>query len=160
MKSRSYVNDTGYSDFGNLFKEGIQGEGQVADWLRARGNTEIETIEEAMEKDSSLKKEYWDLRCINKDGTSVSFEVKTQNYCHQHFGVNIEETQSGVDSGIRVSKADFYLFVNPKMGIGVIHTSFLKDSSKTEKMMPFVTKAKNKATGFILPHAYIKWFKI
>ena len=157
-----YTNDAGWSDFKNLIKEGTEGEQVAKLWLEARGVTNIKTIDECIEEgDDSLSKDMWDLKGVSTSGDVLTFEIKTQNFCHKYAGVNVEETQSGVDSGIKVSIADYYIFVNPEYGFGVVHGGYLKKISENgaKGFKTFITKAKNKATGFILTHNNILWIK-
>ena len=156
-----YTNKAGWSDFEKLIKEGTEGEDVAKLWLESRGMTDIKGIEECMVDDDSLSKEMWDIKGVSPSGDVITFEVKTQNYCHNYAGVNIEETQSGVDSGIRVSLSDYYLFVNPEWGFGIVHSGYLKKISEngSKGYKKFRTKANNPATGFILTHNNILWLK-
>ena len=159
MNRERYVNSAGWSDFVNLVKEGDEGEKICGAWLLARGNTDLVHIDEAMKEDDTLTKSDWDWKFKDKSGNVKYIEVKTQNYCHEHQGVNIEETQSGIESGIKVSLSDYYVFVNPEWGFGIVSTDYLRAISNggAKGMKRFRTRAKNPATGFILPHCHILW---
>ena len=156
-----YTNESGWSDFKNLILEGAKGEEIVTKWLEERGMTDIISIDDAMKVDDTLSRDMWDLRGRTTSGDVLTFEIKAQNFCHEYSGVNIEETQSGKDSGIKVSLADYYIFYNPEYGFGVVHGLYLKKISENgaKGFKKFRTKAKNPATGFILTHNNILWIK-
>lgn len=150
-----YMNNNGWSDFKNLLTEGLAGESVFQKYLELEGYTNITHIDEAMSIDESLSASDWDLKGTLNDN-EVTFEVKTQNTCEQYAGVNIEETQSGEDSGLRTTTADWFVFVNPVLGFGFVSVEALLELSEGS-VRKFTTKSNNKATGFILPHSEILW---
>lgn len=165
LQTKRYVGEDGYSNFPLLYKEGDEGEQLTAAWLHGRNNTEITHIDEAMKTDPTLKRSDWDLRLRNKYGNILYIEVKTQNHCHEpHYKhVNVEETQSGLDSGIRISKSDYYIFVNPVLGFGQVESAVLKriEDLPLDRMEypDFSTGAENVATGYLFPKNRLEWLK-
>ena len=169
------LNNT-YTDFNELKKTGDQGEELVADLLRVRGHGEIQNILEVYEEEN-LNLSDWDIRARNKDGALITYEVKMQPECAQWCAVNVEQIQSGKPAGIATSKADYWIFVNPELGMGLIDAADLKEihwrlqkdptvtrdsyimKERRGEVQLWITGYKNFACGWRMSTDKLKWYQ-
>ena len=162
-----------YTNFKKLNKQGTAGERLFVDFLVERSYVNIEHIDDVYIKEG-LRRSDWDIRCTNDMGVTVTFEVKTQNKCHKHKFVNIEQVQNGKLGGIGVTKADYYVIVNKELGFGIIDTEELKKTHRqiikvsckkdyaakrvVNGVQLWLTKYENYAAGWKMSVHDIDWF--
>ena len=172
---REDLDDT-YTDFNELKKTGDQGEEIVADLLKARGHQQIQNIEDVYVEEN-LNLSDWDIRALNNNGSLITYEVKTQPECNKWGMVNVEQIQSGKPAGIATSKADYWIFVNPILGCGLIdatdlkkiHWRLQKDPTVTKnsyimkerrgEVQLWITGYKNFASGWRMSTDKLKWYQ-
>ena len=166
---------TNYTDYNKLSKIGDEGEQRFIKFLQIRNFTNITHIDDVYEEEG-LSRSDWDVRATKPTGETITYEVKTQDDCHTFGAVNIEQVQSGKPSGIAISTADIWVFVNKTKGFGCvhgerlkkIHHTILKDPSVGKKaylckvkkgdIQLWMTGYKNMACGFRMSLDRLKWF--
>ena len=163
-----------YTNYPVLKERGDFGEQYFAKYLERRNHTNIDHIDDIY-KEEGLNLRDWDIRSTDPNGVTKTFEVKTQEDCDKWGTINIEQVQSGEAAGIATSKADLWIFVNQKLGIGVIeaeklkkiHRSLIKDPTINKEsyvnrerrngVQLWITKYRNFAAGWKMNLNDLKW---
>ena len=167
-----------YTNYKQLKSQGDEGEQQFISFLESKGYTDIQTIDELVDENpSEYNHEDFDVQATNSLGVKLKFEVKTQEKCHTFGYHNVEQVQNGVPGGIAVSKSDYWVFVNEKLGFGFIEANELKkthyqickdptinkqsyhDKVKVDDNILWITKFKNFAAGWRQPNNKLEWYK-
>ena len=165
-----------YTDYDDLKNTGDEGERKFSEFLRLKGYTDIQNIEDIYQAEGLNLKDF-DIRARNKEGALIKYEVKMQPDCDKWGMVNIEQVQNGKAAGIATSKADVWIFVNDTLGFGAIsaerlkkiHYTLVKDPTvqkqayinkeRRGEMHLWMTKYRNFAAGWRMSTERLKWYQ-
>ena len=116
-----------YTNYPKLKQIGDEGEQAFYKFMVDNDFEQITHIDDAVKITRTLSPSDWDFFGIDAYGEKATFEIKTQQECHKHDHVNVEQMQSYKPAGIATSKADYWGFVNDTLGFGFVRGEELKD---------------------------------